>query len=131
MMKLNWKLLAAGVGVLAVLAMAGCGDSDNTAGTTKTVFTASNKYDGDLSNVTLHIGAASSKNAQGIVEAAGLADTPYKVEFHNLRSGSQVLESIAAGQLEAGCGSQIPPILLHWPIMAVISKSSPSERARP
>ncbi len=110
MMKLNWKLLAAGVGVLAVLAMAGCGDSDNTAGTTKTVFTASNKYDGDLSNVTLHIGAASSKNAQGIVEAAGLADTPYKVEFHNLRSGSQVLESIAAGQLEAGCGSQIPPI---------------------
>ena len=109
-MNLNWKLLVAGVGVLAVFAMVGCGDSNNTAGTTKMVFTASNKYDGDLSNVTLHIGAASSKNAQGIVEAAGLADTPYKVEFHNLRSGSQVLESIAAGQLEAGCGSQIPPI---------------------
>lgn len=109
-MKLNWNLLAVGAGLLAVLALAGCGGSDNTAATAKTVFTASNKYDGDLSNVTLHIGAASSKNAQGIVEAAGLADTPYKVEFHNLRSGSQVLESIAAGQLEAGCGSQIPPI---------------------
>lgn len=110
-MKLNWKILAASAGCLALLALGGCGSSDESStGTEKTVFTASNKYDGDLSKVTLHIGAASAKNAQGIVEAAGLDNTPYKVEFHNLRSGSLVLESIAAGQLDAGCGSQIPPI---------------------
>ena len=98
--------------VSALLVTTGCGS--DAAGTgedaSKAKFTASNTYQGDLSGVTLNIGAASSQNAQGIVEAAGLADTPYKVEFHNMRSGSLVLEAIAANQLDAGCGSQIPPI---------------------
>lgn len=104
------KALIIGAGVMAMMAMAGCGTADNAREDKAPKFTASNTYDGDLSDVTLNIGAASAKNAQGVVEAAGLADTPYKVEFHNLRGGNLVLEAIAAGQLDAGCGSQIPPI---------------------
>lgn len=113
-MEINFKKLGKafiiGAGLMTMMVMAGCGTADNAKEDKAPKFTASNTYDGDLSDVTLNIGAASSKNAQGIVEAAGLADTPYKVEFHNLRSGSLVLEAIAAGQLDAGCGSQIPPI---------------------
>ncbi|WP_405756014.1 ABC transporter substrate-binding protein [Anaerovibrio slackiae] len=109
---MKWKSLLAVLSVSALLVTTGCGS--DAAGTgedaSKAKFTASNTYQGDLSGVTLNIGAASSQNAQGIVEAAGLADTPYKVEFHNMRSGSLVLEAIAANQLDAGCGSQIPPI---------------------
>lgn len=111
-MKTKWKAILAALGTATLLVTVGCGGDSGNGNTsdTKAKFTASNKYEGDLSGVTLHIGAASSKNAQGIVEAAGLADTPYKVEFHNLRSGSLVLEAIGANQLDAGCGSQIPPI---------------------
>ena len=113
-MEINFKKLGKafiiGAGLMTMMVMAGCGTADNAKEDKAPQFTASNTYDGDLSDVTLNIGAASAKNAQGVVEAAGLADTPYKVEFHNLRGGNLVLEAIAAGQLDAGCGSQIPPI---------------------
>lgn len=92
-----------------ILGLAGCGGT-GTAKSEKASFHASNPYEGDLSGVTLDIGAAGIQNAQGVLQAAGLDDTPYTVHFHNLRGGNLVLEAMAAGQLDAGCGSQIPPI---------------------
>lgn len=106
---MKFKAVLAVLSIFVLGVAAGCGGG-NTAKTSKASFKASNTYNGDLSKVTLRIGAASAQNAQGTVEAAGLANTPYKVEFSNLRSGSLVLEAIAANQLDAGCGSQIPPI---------------------
>lgn len=64
----------------------------------------------DLSKVVLKIGAASAANGQAILEAAGLADTPYKVEFVVFQGGNLVLEAMAANQIDLGTGSQIPPI---------------------
>lgn len=94
------------------IVLAGCGGGapEKKAEKKPEGFTASNTYDVDLSGVTLNVGAAESKNAHGIVKAAGLDKTPYKVEFHNLRGGNLVLEALAASQIDAGCGSQIPPI---------------------
>lgn len=112
------KLLAILSGLIIAGLVVGCGggdkDKDTKAQNTKTQvatkFVPKNKINEDLSGVVLKVGAASSKNAQGVVEAAGLADTPYKVEFSNLRGGNLVMEALAANQLDAGCGSQIPPI---------------------
>ncbi len=44
--------------------------------------------------MTLDIGAAGIQNAQGVLQAAGLDDTPYTVHFHNLRGGNLVLEAM-------------------------------------
>lgn len=62
------------------LGLAGCGDT-GTAKSEKASFHASNSYDGDLSGVTLDIGAAGIQNAQGVLQAAGLDDTPYTVHL--------------------------------------------------
>lgn len=97
--------------LILALALTGCGGGEKKdAKAEAPKFTASNKYDGDLSGVTLNIGAAQSRNATGVVKAAGLDNTPYKVNFHNLRGGNLVIEALAANQIDAGCGSQIPPI---------------------
>lgn len=64
----------------------------------------------DVSNVTLRIAAASGANGQAVIEAAGLDDTPYKVEFSVLQGGNKVMEALAANQIDLGAGSQIPPL---------------------
>ncbi|MDQ0204771.1 ABC transporter substrate-binding protein [Pectinatus haikarae] len=86
------------------------GEKQSSSPAKETVFTPSNKYNNELTGVTLSIGTASSDLAQSILVAAGLDNTPYKVDYHQLRGGNLVLEAIAAGQIDAGSGSQIPPI---------------------
>lgn len=104
-----WLLLCM---VMVTLFAAGCSDQDmgSAKKTSAATFTSSNPYKGELSGVTLNVGSSSSDLAQAIVKAAGLDNTPYTVNYHNLRGGNLVLEAMAAGQLDAGCGSQIPPI---------------------
>lgn len=64
----------------------------------------------DVSNVTLRIAAASGSNGHTVIEAAGLDDTPYKVDFTIMQGGNLVMEALAADQIDLGAGSQIPPI---------------------
>ena len=98
----------------AAAALTACGGS--TAASTSTVSVASavsgsTSASGiDLSSVTLRIAAASASNGHGLVQAAGLDDTPYKVDFTVLQGGNLVMEALAAGQIELGTGSQIPPL---------------------
>lgn len=70
-MEINFKKLGKafiiGAGLMTMMVMAGCGTADNAKEDKAPQFTASNTYDGDLSDVTLNIGAASAKNAQGVV----------------------------------------------------------------
>lgn len=104
---------------LLALNLAGCaatqessstpGGASETAANSKTVTT----YDGktvDVSHITLRIAAASGSNGQSVIEAAGLDDTPYKVEFSILQGGNKVMEALAANQIDLGAGSQIPPL---------------------
>lgn len=97
--------------VAAAAALTACGGS-SAASATPTASTASaSTVNGlDLSGVTLHIAAASASNGQGLVQAAGLDDTPYKVDFTVMQGGNLVMEAMAAGQVDLGTGSQIPPL---------------------
>ena len=95
------------LGAAAAAALTACGGS--SAASTAAASTASASGI-DLSGVTLHIAAASASNGHGLVQAAGLDDTPYKVDFTVLQGGNLVMEALAAGQIELGTGSQIPPL---------------------
>lgn len=75
----------------------------------KTVTTHDGK-EVDVSGVTLRIAAADGANGHDVIAAAGLDDTPYKVEFSIFQGGNKVMEALAANQIDLGAGSQIPPL---------------------
>lgn len=64
----------------------------------------------DLSGVTLRIGQVGWSEWEEGFRAAGLLDTPYKVEFSVFQGGNLELEAIAANQLDFAITSEIPPI---------------------
>ncbi|MBY0011847.1 ABC transporter substrate-binding protein [Paenibacillus typhae] len=64
----------------------------------------------DLSGVTLRIGQVGWSEWEEGFKAAGLLDTPYKVEFSVFQGGNLELEAIAADQLDFAITSEIPPI---------------------
>ena len=51
-------------------------------------------------------------NLEAFFQAAGVADTPYKVATSEFASGNLVLEAINAGALDIGGMSEIPPIFV-------------------
>jgi sulfonate transport system substrate-binding protein len=80
--------------------------SASTSSASTSTAAATNKP--DLSKVVLRVGAAYDIHAY--LRAAGLDNTPYKVEANVFQGGNLVLEAMAANQLDFGSGSQIPPI---------------------
>ncbi|QWU17730.1 sulfonate transport system substrate-binding protein [Paenibacillus sophorae] len=64
----------------------------------------------DLSNVTLRIGQVGWPEWEEGFKAAGLLETPYKLEFSVFQGGNLELEAIAADQLDFAITSEIPPI---------------------
>lgn len=96
------------LGAAAAAALTACGGS--SAASTAAASSSASAGGIDLFGVTLHIAAASASNGHGLVQAAGLDDTPYKVDFTVLQGGNLVMEALAAGQIELGTGSQIPPL---------------------
>ena len=95
----------------AAAALTACGGASSAASSAAPAASGSASASGiDLSGVTLRIAAASASNGHGLVQAAGLDDTPYKVDFTVLQGGNLVMEAQAAGQIDLGTGSQIPPL---------------------
>ena len=95
----------------AAAALTACGGASSAASSVAPAASGSASASGiDLSGVTLRIAAASASNGHGLVQAAGLDDTPYKVDFTVLQGGNLVMEALAAGQIDLGTGSQIPPL---------------------
>ncbi len=64
-----------------------------------------------LSELTLRA-ATYRGNLEAFFQAAGVADTPYKVTTAEFASGNLVLEAINAGALDIGGMSEIPPIFV-------------------
>lgn len=64
----------------------------------------------DLSKVTLRIGQTGWGNYEQGFKAAGLDDTPYKIEYSVFQGGNLQLEAIAADHLDVALTSEIPPI---------------------
>ena len=95
----------------AAAALTACGGASSVASSAVSAASGSASASGiDLSGMTLRIAAASASNGHGLVQAAGLDDTPYKVDFTVLQGGNLVMEALAAGQIDLGTGSQIPPL---------------------
>jgi len=61
----------------------------------------------DLHNVTIRAGTFKGQD-QLILAAAGLTNTPYKVEYHEFNSGQLEVEAMNAGALDYGGWSEIP-----------------------
>ena len=93
----------------AAAALTACGGTSSVS-TVSSAASADSASGIDLSGVTLRIAAASASNGHGLVQAAGLDDTPYKVDFTVMQGGNLVMEALAAGQIDLGTGSQIPPL---------------------
>ncbi|WP_322777845.1 ABC transporter substrate-binding protein [Frankia sp. Cas4] len=91
--------------VLTATAVA-CGGSSGTS----TTAAASATGTPDLSGVTLRVGETGYQRQRLYLEAAGLANTPYKVEYATFDSGTLQLQAIAAGNLDLAQSSEIPPI---------------------
>ncbi len=105
------SVLGASAAAAALTACGGSSSASASAVSTTSAASGSASADGiDLSGVTLRIAAASASNGHGLVQAAGLDDTPYKVDFTVLQGGNLVMEALAAGQIDLGTGSQIPPL---------------------
>lgn len=94
----------------AAAALTACSGSSAASSAVSTASGTASADGIDLSGVTLRIAAASASNGQGLVQAAGLDDTPYKVDFTVMQGGNLVMEAMAAGQVDLGTGSQIPPL---------------------
>ncbi len=63
----------------------------------------------DLSRATLRV--ASYKGGWNtLLKAAGLATTPYQIDWKEFNSGVQHIEAINAGALDLGSGSEIPAV---------------------
>jgi sulfonate transport system substrate-binding protein len=63
----------------------------------------------DLAGVTLRV--ATYKGLwRPLLQAAGLADTPYRIDWRELNSGVLHIEAINGDALDLGSGSEIPPV---------------------
>ncbi len=86
--------------------VAACGGSSDKPATVAATATGTP----DLSGVTLRVGETGYQRQRLYLEAAGLANTPYKVEYVTFDSGSLQLQAMAAGNLDVAQSSEIPPI---------------------
>jgi sulfonate transport system substrate-binding protein len=64
----------------------------------------------DLSQVTLIVGDQKGTSAQALLQAAGLDDTPYEIEWKEFTSGPPMLEAINAASVHVGMVGNTPPI---------------------
>ncbi|MEH7419407.1 ABC transporter substrate-binding protein [Neobacillus drentensis] len=64
----------------------------------------------DLSKVTLRVGQTGWGTIEEALKAAGLEDTPYKVEYSVFQGGNLILEAMTAGHVDFGITSEIPPL---------------------
>ncbi|MCC5900869.1 MAG: ABC transporter substrate-binding protein [Halomonas sp.] len=63
----------------------------------------------ELADVTLRV-AVYKGGDQLRLEAAGLLDTPYQIEWREFGAGSQMLEAINANAIDFASGSETPPV---------------------
>lgn len=63
----------------------------------------------DLSKVRLRVATYKGGDAT-LLKAAGLADTPYTIDWYEFQSGNAMVEAMNGGSLDIASGSEIPPI---------------------
>jgi sulfonate transport system substrate-binding protein len=104
---MKFKALAGPIaGILAAtVLLAGCGGdatgNEDTVGDDGKV---------DLSKVTLIVGDQKGTSAKALLTAAGLEDTPYKIEWKEFTAGPPMLEALNADAIHVGMVGNTPPI---------------------
>jgi sulfonate transport system substrate-binding protein len=63
----------------------------------------------DLSQVRLRVATYKGGDAT-LLKTAGLADTPYTIDWSEFQSGNAMIEAMNGGSLDIASGSEIPPI---------------------
>ncbi|MBB6629437.1 ABC transporter substrate-binding protein [Nocardioides sp. KIGAM211] len=98
-------VLTSAVGLVAAAVLAACGGS--STGNESAI-----KDDGsvDLSKVTLIVGDQKGTSAKALLEAAGLDDTDYTIEWKEFTSGPPMLEGLNANAIHVGMVGNTPPI---------------------
>jgi sulfonate transport system substrate-binding protein len=64
----------------------------------------------DLSGVTLRVAQYTGGDVSKMMAAAGVADTPYRLQFSTFASGNLIVEALNAGALDVGQMSETPPV---------------------
>lgn len=119
-MKMKLSKVAAFIFALAII-LSGCSGKDNTTKDTLKTEDAGSEVTGaatgsskdtqiDLSSVTLRFGSTGWETQKELLKAAGLEDTPYKVDYTTFQGGNLCLEAMAADQIDLTGSSEIPPI---------------------
>jgi sulfonate transport system substrate-binding protein len=105
------------ISLFVLLLAAGCGSKPVTQAGEKAEAASSTPASGtgsssspDLSKVILRVGQTGWSNLELGFKEAGLSDTPYKVQYSVFQGGNLQLEAMAAGNLDLGSTSEIPPI---------------------
>jgi sulfonate transport system substrate-binding protein len=98
-------LAATTLGLVAALTLSACG-GDSSANEDAV------NEDGsvDLSKVTLIVGDQKGTSAQALLEASGLDDTEYAIEWQEFTSGPPMLEALGAEAIHGGMVGNTPPI---------------------
>lgn len=96
------------MGLLVLIGLTGCASKDSSKQTSAKEATKDGAV--DLSKVTLKVGQTGWSAHEKALIAAGLDDTPYKVEYSVFQGGNLILEAMTAGHVDFGVTSEIPPI---------------------
>lgn len=64
----------------------------------------------DLSGVTLRAAQYTGGDISRMMDAAGVLDTPYRLQFSTFASGNLIVEALNAGALDVGGMSETPPV---------------------
>lgn len=89
-------------GIGGLSGLAGCGSHHAAA--------AGSSAGPDLSSVTLRVGATGWNTFGAVLKIAGLANTPYKVQFSVFTGGDKQMQALQAGALDVASASEIPPV---------------------
>ncbi|MBN3777253.1 ABC transporter substrate-binding protein [Burkholderia sp. Ac-20345] len=75
----------------------------------KAAFAAPAAINADLAGTTLRV-ATYKSGWRALLQAAGLADTPYRIDWRELNNGVLHIEALNADALDIGSGSEIPAV---------------------
>lgn len=114
------KPVLAALLLFTIILLSACGNNVNATNTknspasTAAAETAASpspaSNEADLSKVTLVVGQTGWGNLEAGLKAAGVDDTPYKVEYQVFQGGNLQLEAMASNHLDLALTSEIPPI---------------------
>ncbi|HWC82801.1 MAG TPA: ABC transporter substrate-binding protein [Pseudonocardiaceae bacterium] len=107
-MKLR-ELIVAATALAAVTGLAACGGGSGASAPAAAPVPAT-VSPAALSSVTLRVGDQKGAGLQVLLQAAGLADTPYKLSWSTFTSGPPLLEAANDNAVDVGEVGNTPPI---------------------